>query len=150
MREKNRLEAQINQVRRVEMALADQIGMVELAELEGEEALVNEALGHLKVLKKKPPNFNCRVFFRAKQTEMTPILRLTLARAVPRRAIGRECSCACMCAGLNSMVIKSPFLMRRRVMGRDQINDNPYIGRSGLWLAQTRIGCAPPCAYFAL
>lgn len=48
MREKNRLEAQINQVRRVEMALADQIGMVELAELEGEEALVNEALGHLK------------------------------------------------------------------------------------------------------
>ncbi|MFA7276127.1 MAG: peptide chain release factor 2 [Pseudobdellovibrionaceae bacterium] len=53
MREKNRLEAQINQVRRVEMALADQIGMVELAELEGEEALVNEALGHLKSLEKE-------------------------------------------------------------------------------------------------
>lgn len=53
MREKNRLEAQINEVKKIQTSLDDQIGMIELAEIEGEEALVNEAIAALKVLEKE-------------------------------------------------------------------------------------------------
>lgn len=53
MREKNRLEAQINEVKKIQTSLDDQIGMIELAEMEGEEALVNEAIAALKVLEKE-------------------------------------------------------------------------------------------------
>ncbi|HAJ90338.1 MAG TPA: peptide chain release factor 2, partial [Rhodospirillaceae bacterium] len=44
MREKNRLEAQINEVRKIENGLKDQIGLIEMAESEGEESLVTEAV----------------------------------------------------------------------------------------------------------
>ncbi len=53
MREKNRLEAQINEVKKIQTSLDDQIGMIELAEMEGEEALVNEAIAALNVLEKE-------------------------------------------------------------------------------------------------
>lgn len=53
MREKNRLEAQIGEVKRVEQVLNDQIGLIEMAEMEGEEALVQEAFLSLKSLEKE-------------------------------------------------------------------------------------------------
>lgn len=53
MREKNRLEAQITEVKKIQNNLSDQIGLIEMAELEGEESLVNEAIAALKILQKE-------------------------------------------------------------------------------------------------
>jgi len=53
MREKNRLEAQINQVRKIENSLKDQIGLIEMAESEGEDSLITEAIANLKSLEKE-------------------------------------------------------------------------------------------------
>lgn len=53
MREKNALEKQINEVKRIETTLNDQIGMVELAEIEGENALIDEAFSAIKSLEKE-------------------------------------------------------------------------------------------------
>ena len=52
MKEKNRLEQQIGDVRRVENTLNDQIGLIDMAEAEGEEAMVNDAIAALKSLEK--------------------------------------------------------------------------------------------------
>lgn len=53
MREKNRLEAQINEVKKIQNGLADQIGLIEMAETEGEESLINDACAELKSLEKE-------------------------------------------------------------------------------------------------
>ncbi len=53
MREKNRLESQINEVKRIHNSLNDQIGLIEMAESEGEELMVNEALSILKAIEKE-------------------------------------------------------------------------------------------------
>ena len=53
MREKNRLEAQINEVRKIQTGLKDQIELIELAEMEGEGALVEEAISALKGIEKE-------------------------------------------------------------------------------------------------
>jgi len=52
MREKNRLEAKINEVKKIETGLKDQIGLIEMAESEGEEALIVEAISNLKSIEK--------------------------------------------------------------------------------------------------
>lgn len=53
MREKNRLEAQINEVKKIQNGLDEQIGLIEMAESEGEESLVNEAIAALKLIEKE-------------------------------------------------------------------------------------------------
>ena len=53
MREKNRLEAQVDEVKRIQNGLNDQIGLIEMAEGEGEESLVTEAVSHLKIIEKE-------------------------------------------------------------------------------------------------
>lgn len=53
LREKNRLEAQINEVKRINTGLNDQIGLIEMAESEGEDSLINEAIAHLKIIEKE-------------------------------------------------------------------------------------------------
>ena len=52
MREKTRLEQQVAEVRKVEYGLNDNIGLIEMAESEGEEAMVNDAIAALKSLEK--------------------------------------------------------------------------------------------------
>jgi peptide chain release factor 2 len=52
MREKNQLEQQIGEVKKIQTGLSDQIGLIELAEIEGEEAMVGEAIANLKTLEK--------------------------------------------------------------------------------------------------
>jgi peptide chain release factor 2 len=53
MREKNKLEAQISQVRTLENNLSDQIGMIELAEVEQDQDLILEAECNIKKLEKE-------------------------------------------------------------------------------------------------
>ena len=43
MREKNRLAAQIDSVRAIEQGVSDNAGLIEMAEEEGDESLINEA-----------------------------------------------------------------------------------------------------------
>jgi len=52
MREKNRLEQQINEVKKIQNGLNDQIGLIEMAESEGEESLINEAVSNLRAIEK--------------------------------------------------------------------------------------------------
>ena len=52
MKEKNRLEQRIEEVRSVETTLKDNIEMIELAEAEGDEGLVEESCNQIKVLAK--------------------------------------------------------------------------------------------------
>ena len=53
MREKNRLDAQINEVKKIQNGLNDQTGLIEMAESEGEDNLVAEAISALKTLEKE-------------------------------------------------------------------------------------------------
>lgn len=53
MREKNQLEQQIGEVKKIQNGLKEQLGMIELAEIEGEESMVNEAISSLKTLEKE-------------------------------------------------------------------------------------------------
>lgn len=53
LREKNRLEAQINEVKKIHNGLNDQIGLIEMAESEGEDSLITEAISHLKIIEKE-------------------------------------------------------------------------------------------------
>lgn len=52
MKEKNRLEQRIEEVRSVETTLKDNIEMIELAEAEGDEGLVEESCNQIKALAK--------------------------------------------------------------------------------------------------
>lgn len=53
MREKNRLEQQVNSVRSVETALKDNLDLLELAELEQDQAVAKEAEKNLKAVEKE-------------------------------------------------------------------------------------------------
>ncbi|HNS44617.1 MAG TPA: peptide chain release factor 2 [Alphaproteobacteria bacterium] len=53
MKEKNRLEAQIEEVKRVEITLKDNVEMIAMAEAEGDEALVEESCNQIKELAKE-------------------------------------------------------------------------------------------------
>jgi peptide chain release factor 2 len=51
MREKNRLAAQIDSVRAIEQGVSDNTGLIEMAEEEGDESLINEAHGALEKIR---------------------------------------------------------------------------------------------------
>jgi peptide chain release factor 2 len=53
MRERNKLSSQIEAVRVLERELADTVELIELAEMEGDEALLNEAQGSLEAARTK-------------------------------------------------------------------------------------------------
>jgi peptide chain release factor 2 len=53
MRERNKLSSQVEAVRVLERELADTIELIELAEMEGDEALLNEAQGSLEAARTK-------------------------------------------------------------------------------------------------
>ena len=53
MRERNKLSSQVEAVRVLERELTDTVELIELAEMEGDEALLNEAQGSLEAAQTK-------------------------------------------------------------------------------------------------
>jgi hypothetical protein len=87
---------------------------------------------------------------RAKPTRTTAISKCMPAPAAPRARTGPTCSCACTRAGPSAEVQGRGSGDARRRGGRHQVGDPADQGPQRLWLAEDRIGRAPPRAHLAL
>lgn len=94
LKERNKLQQALNNYQQLKNQLADNIGLIELAEQENEADILQEAeksLADLQDIARKR-----KACYRARQTAMTVISRFMQVRAVPRRKIGRNWYCACI------------------------------------------------------
>ncbi len=99
MRERTRLAGRRRGRARLEADVRDALELVELAEAEGDAAMVADAVATLQRWPPRPSAARSRACCRARPTATTPSSRSTPAPAAPRRRTGPRCCCACTRAG---------------------------------------------------
>ena len=88
MRERTKLASQVEAVRALERERQDTLEFAELAEMEGDQASLEEAAQTLKALKERAGRPSLRRCCPARRTPTTPMWRSTPAPAAPSRPIG--------------------------------------------------------------
>jgi peptide chain release factor 2 len=99
MRERRRLDEAVTATRAIESELADTVELMEMAEAEGDNALVDDAVSSLEALEKRAQRDKSPRCWPARRTPTTPTSRSTPAPAAPRARTGPRCSSACTRAG---------------------------------------------------
>jgi hypothetical protein len=102
MRERRRLDEAINATRAIERELADTAELIELAETEGDVALVEDGVRSLADLAERPSATRSPRCWRARRMRTTPMSRSMRGPAEPRARIGLGCSSGCIPAGLSA------------------------------------------------
>jgi peptide chain release factor 2 len=91
MRERGRLSDQIDGVKRLERDVADALGLIELAEAEGDADTANAAAEDLKRLAAEAKKREIESLLSAKRMAMTPLWKSIPAAAARKPRIGRKC-----------------------------------------------------------
>ena len=85
MRKRQDLDGRISSVLRLEQTIEDNVGLIELGELEGDQGVVTEAEKALSKLKAEVAEQELETFSRAKPMAMTVMFKSTLV-PVARKA----------------------------------------------------------------
>ena len=134
MREREDLDNRINRSSSLERDC--DTDMIELGEAEGDGAIGEGRLELLKAALKEARARQLETLFSGEADANDTYLRSMPAPAAPKARTGRECCCACMCAGPSGAV---PGRSARRDAGRrggHQVGHHPHQGPQCLWLAE--------------
>ena len=104
MREKNKLQRQVDMITSLQTELNDAVELIELGEMEGDTDVVSEAEAAIAALVPMAENGSLKACCQARQMAMTAFWKCMPAPAEPRRRTGHPCWCVCVAVGANGAV----------------------------------------------
>ena len=99
MQERRRLEGAIAAVNAIDQERADTVELMEMAEAEGDEALVDDGVRALAELAERADHDKVMALLAGEADAIIAMSRSMPAPAAPKARIGRACSSACIRAG---------------------------------------------------
>jgi peptide chain release factor 2 len=139
MRERGRLAEQVEGVQRLERDVADALGLIELAEAEGDAATADAAVADLHALAAEAKRREIDSLLSGEADSNDAYLEVNAGAGGTEARTGPRCCCACMSAGPRSAATRSSD--RAPPASRPASSRPPSRSPAQrLWLAQDRSG----------